>query len=350
MNTRSLEQQLKGSSFAYRRTLKTPHKLTKYQTLARVIQNDRFRFSLFIGIFSSTYFLSLYKSRLSENKILRIGAAGSLTILLQESLFYCIDAINIRSKQIHENLKFHQMVKRIYTNDGIYGLYKGYTATFYSSTVSGYYYFYMYKGIKMYMKDHYQPKTARGNAMIYASASVIAEMLALMIYYPYEMIKVRFLTSNDRYGYKNVSDALMKIVKTDSVKGLYQGSLAYSLAFLGQYTIQMTIYESYIDYIIKKHGNQKFKESENTYIIKGSIMGALTAAQFTNCLEVVVVRQQCGSGESALTIFKNEGWHIFTKGIGAKMLLASLQSVTFFMSIHYFGKLFNASLHDGIEE
>lgn len=85
----------------------------------------------------------------------------------------------------------------------------------------------------MQMKEHLQPKTQQGNAMIYAFASITAELLSLVIYYPYEMIKVRFLTCNDKYGYRNVSDAMLKITQEESLIGLYRGSLAYSLAFLG---------------------------------------------------------------------------------------------------------------------
>lgn len=125
------------------------------------------------------------------------------------------------------------MVKKIYKNEGIYGLYKGYSATYYSSSVSGYFYFFLYKGIKIQMKESIQPKTAKMNAAIYATASISAELLSLIIYYPYELIKVRFLTSNARYGYRNVSDAMTKIVRDDSVKGLYRGSAMFSLAYLG---------------------------------------------------------------------------------------------------------------------
>lgn len=51
--------------------------------------------------------------------------------------------------------------------------------------------------------------------MIYAGASTIAEVIALIAYYPYELVKVRFLTKNDKYGYQSVSDAFIKILKKD---------------------------------------------------------------------------------------------------------------------------------------
>jgi len=52
-----------------------------------------------------------------------MGAAGSITVLLGESMFYCIDAVNMKSKILHENVRFHVMVKNILKNEGLYGLY-----------------------------------------------------------------------------------------------------------------------------------------------------------------------------------------------------------------------------------
>lgn len=92
---------------------------------------------------------SLYKTTGSDNEVLRVGAAGSITILLCESMFYCIDAVNTRSKVLAENVWFIDMVRRIYKSEGMYGLYKGYSASYYSSILYGYLYFYIYKGLKV---------------------------------------------------------------------------------------------------------------------------------------------------------------------------------------------------------
>jgi len=69
--------------------------------------------------------------------------------------------------------------------------------------------------------------------MIYASSATIAEIIALIAYYPYELIKVRFLTKNDVYQYHSVSDAFFKIMRKDSVPGLYRGIFAFFLTFMG---------------------------------------------------------------------------------------------------------------------
>lgn len=109
------------------------------------------------------------------------------------------------------------MVKRILKTEGIYGLYKGYSASFYSSIFYGYLYFYLYKGSKLYLKDKVNPQSAQMNALIYAAASAFSELLSLIVFYPFELIKIRLLTKNEVYKYESVVDAFIKILMKDSV-------------------------------------------------------------------------------------------------------------------------------------
>lgn len=92
------------------------------------------------------------------------------------------------------------------------------------------------------------------NAFIYSFSSVVAECLSMVMYYPLELVRIRFLTSNHIYKYQNVSDAFTKILRSESVPGLYRGVLAYSMTYLGQYTLQITAYELYTDCVLKKIG------------------------------------------------------------------------------------------------
>ena len=117
------------------------------------LKNRTHRFYLFVTTFSGAYVYSLYKAKNSDNEVRRIGAAGSLTVLIAESSFYFIDAVNARSKVLKTNVKFPVMLRHILKTDGVAGLFKGYSASFYSSILYGYLYFYIYKGIKVFLKD-----------------------------------------------------------------------------------------------------------------------------------------------------------------------------------------------------
>lgn len=96
---------------------------------------------------------------------------------------------------------------------------------------------------------------------------MLSEVIALTVYYPFELIKVRLLTKNDVYKYDSISDAAIKILRKDKVSGLYWGVTPFFFTFMGQYTLQMTLYELFIDNIINIKGNEKYKENEKFYII-----------------------------------------------------------------------------------
>ncbi len=72
------------------------------------------RFYTFIAFLSSAYCYGLYKAKKSNNELIRIGAAGSLTMTLCDLSLYSIESINARSKVLRgENVSFSDMTRRI---------------------------------------------------------------------------------------------------------------------------------------------------------------------------------------------------------------------------------------------
>lgn len=144
-----------------------------------------------------------------------MGAAGSIISLLGDSITYPIEAVNQKCKALNSNVSFNAMIKDVIGKEGVSGLYKGYTCIYYSCIVSGFFYFYVYKGLKTYMKEIMRPESKSANAFCYAFAASIAECLALLMYYPYEVVKVRMLTRKNVYNYKSIPDAFYQILKKD---------------------------------------------------------------------------------------------------------------------------------------
>mmetsp|Transcript_33675 Transcript_33675/g.24703 ORF Transcript_33675/g.24703 Transcript_33675/m.24703 type:complete len:180 (-) Transcript_33675:34-573(-) len=177
-----------------------------------------------------------------------------------------------------------------------------------------------------------------------------SEVLTLFLVYPYELIKVRFMTKNNFYGYENVFHAFRKIVSKDGFTGLYRGMFSFFVTYLCQYTIQMTVYEMTIDYFKHKLGLQEFNNRENISIIQASLISGAFASVLLNFLEVIVIRKQAETGENVRDIFRTQGFKIFTKGLGAKVILTCGYSTIFFMSMNRFGKLFGVNLTEDKEE
>ena len=80
-------------------------------------KNIRFYFA--ISAFAASYIYILNRSRKSESEILRMGAAGSLTVLIGEGSFYFIDIVNSRSKVLAHNAPFNKMIREIVQKEGI---------------------------------------------------------------------------------------------------------------------------------------------------------------------------------------------------------------------------------------
>jgi len=53
----------------------------------------------------------------------------------------------------------------------------------------------------------------------------------------------------------------------------------------------MTTYELIIDSTVKNHGFDHFRQNENYYVIRASVISGIIAALLTNSLEVIVVRK-----------------------------------------------------------
>lgn len=137
----------------FKSSFRTARKIPFWKTFIEPFKNKHLRYFFFASSLISFYSYALTKAHHSDDEVLRIGAAGSITMLVGESTFYCIDAVNTRSKILTENVGFKDMVNRIMKSEGIYGLYKGYSATFYGTILYGYLYFFIYKSTKLYMKE-----------------------------------------------------------------------------------------------------------------------------------------------------------------------------------------------------
>ena len=75
-------------------------------------------------------------------------------MLICDFSLYSIESVNARSKMLRgENVSFSEMTKRIVKNEGYSAMYKGYSASFYSIITHGFLYFYVYKGLKSFLKD-----------------------------------------------------------------------------------------------------------------------------------------------------------------------------------------------------
>lgn len=90
-------------------------------------------------------------------------------------------------------------------------------------------------------------------------ASAVSEVIALWLYYPYDLVKTRMQTSNDTYKYRNLFDAVLKIYSQTlskeelkisrfnfftRMKRYYCGMGLYGITYTSFIAIEFSLYES----------------------------------------------------------------------------------------------------------
>lgn len=120
------------------------------------------------------------------------------------------------------------------------------------------------------------------------------------------------------------------------------------MPFLATYTmmisIQFTIYESIMDLMKKRDEN--YSKNQVKYTVGASFVAGAVASSVTNGLEVLTVAKQTRPENKLSSIIKKEGMRLFTKGLGARVIYNSVQSIVFFSTLNYVGDKFGVDVTD----
>eukprot|EP00355_Strombidium_rassoulzadegani_P010708 CAMPEP_0168621744 /NCGR_PEP_ID=MMETSP0449_2-20121227/7870_1 /TAXON_ID=1082188 /ORGANISM="Strombidium rassoulzadegani, Strain ras09" /LENGTH=249 /DNA_ID=CAMNT_0008662909 /DNA_START=574 /DNA_END=1319 /DNA_ORIENTATION=+ len=243
-------------------------------------------------------------------------------------------------------------MQQVYKHYGPYGIYRGFRTSYYSATTGAFAFFIVYKGMKQKMREYFQPATQQQCSLIYLVASVCAEAISMFIYYPYEILKVRMITKNDTFGYKSIPDAFHKIFKSEGVRGWYKGYPYFLVNFVLSNTIQLVIYETYMDLKKKKVGNREFKLNEGRYVIEAALLGGFITGSLLNSFECVMYMKMAEQvkGKTLLQIYKDSGTQMLTKGVGTRILMTQGYSLLYFNLLYYLGLAFDCDLLDEMDD
>lgn len=148
-------------------------------------------------IFTTSYWKLLEYLRTDEDEVKRLAGAGSLVTHICELSFYLGDTINSKSKVSQDSLSMMRMLNNVLKEEGANGLAKGISATYYGSVLYGMTYFYTYPYLKK--KGHAFFEKHNKLPLLYFLCGIVAEYSGLLLYYPFETVKVRFQVMNADY-------------------------------------------------------------------------------------------------------------------------------------------------------
>ena len=176
-------------------------------------------FTPFVSQMSVKYFLrfssfELLKSK--DNNFYRNFGAGIVSGFT-ESMFITPFELIKTNLQTTKNISPLIVAKDIYKTNGIKGLYRGFTTTFFRQGINQSFNFAVYNKIK----DNLTHKDDKPNIFKIAFSSLISSSIGPILNNPFDVIKTRYM--NPKYNYNSIQSAFSDIVKTDGYRYLFKG-------------------------------------------------------------------------------------------------------------------------------
>ena len=305
---------------------------------------------------------------ISNNEVYRFGLAGVVSTLTMEVLCQPIDTMNMKSK-----VDKHFSIINFVRNKGVTALMRGIQPVIYGMGVSSFIYFVLYKNfkesVKFHMDRHNIDKTSLSSVFIMsAGASTLANLMAIGIYYPYDLVKTRMQIVGE-YNYKNIADAIHKIIKEGNGKfilnNFFRGFTLFALTFVSFTTLEFSIYETVMMYLAKTHKDNSVTKNPNhqthenqviddththeeknmSHVLLASTIAGGVGGLLTNPLEFLVVNKQADPKMTVRSAFKNRTiYDIFLKGSFYRTTYYSLQAVLIFFLLEEFGRYLDCNI------
>eukprot|EP01031_Cornospumella_fuschlensis_P031735 gene31735-38356_t len=181
--------------------------------------------------------------------------AGVMGGLISTVALYPLELIKTRMQVMHEAdkayLSMRHAARKVFVNEGIYGLYRGVVpaAVAASGSWGGYFYFYeLSKQRKLLHKSTYQNSHQSSlDTVDHLLSGVEAGVAMVFLFNPVWVVKTRLAlqgaeTHITGKKYKGLSDALRLIYREEGLAGLYTG-LVPALLLTSHGAIQFAIYE-----------------------------------------------------------------------------------------------------------
>jgi hypothetical protein len=293
--------------------------------------------------------LSLY-FRQSKQEILRIGFAGAIAQFATEIILHPIDVINTRTKAeiAHaDNINSYKMIQRIMDKEGLFGFWRGASATYYGALLGGLIYFSAYKYLKKHLSKLHENKEGL-NYLTYLASSLLGETLFLLFYYPYDLIRTRMQTRVKGFEYKGPLDGLRKILsgkqKTGKLRKLYTGATPSFILNLSNQSIMFTVLESMREFFLKRNNLHSVSQLSMGIYLLCSVSAGVVSGAATNIMEVITIHKQVDPTFKFAAFIKAQGVKALTQGLFARVTINVFHTVILFFVVDYMSALFNVEL------
>lgn len=275
-------------------------------------------------------------------------------------VLYPFDTIATRIKaNKQEHTTFYQEIKYIFKHENTNSFYRGFTSTFPCSFVSNIAYFMLYENLNKLSKVYFDTvdDSRYWKKMRYCIpliTSPLAELISLMVYLPFDIVRTRLQVNKPEFEYKGMKDGISNIVKNEGLLRIYKASHIYLLNTCLYAGLQMWFYELTRAAILKNINSDRKHKLELHESFLASFVVSAVATVFVNPLDVIFTRYQIidsqkeklSSIKVVKDLIKHEGFKGFAKGLGAKLVGNVSLGVIWLPLYDYFKSIYGVELFD----
>ena len=294
-------------------------------------------------------------SNLNLNKLSVFCALSCYAI---DALMYPLDTLKTKlQNNRNEFLSFRKGFKMYYQQEGIMTFYKGFNTVFPCSFITNYFWFYCYEYcnkhqislLKRFIKNENYHNYIK-NIFPFLSG-MAAEFVAIVIYLPFDLVRIRMQVNDKSYQYNGVMDGLNKVYQTEGLKRFFQASHLFITTSVLYSGIQFGIYE-YLRkrLLLAKNG----KELRLWDTISITFLTSFIVNIGINPFDLIMTRYQMVNNQVEILkvskilkeLLKNEGIIALYKGFTSKLFM-SLSHSLFYMPVYeYFRVKYGVLLNE----
>ena len=286
-----------------------------------------------------------------------ISAACAAGCWVVETLCYPFTTVKVRLQTNKEQfIPFFQAVKTYYKQEGARTFYKGYSGTLPCCFIYNFIYFFLYEKCNLWQLqalskfdlDENQIDTAK-RLLPFISGGV-GEGLAMFIYVPFNIPKLRMQIDNPKYHYKGLCDGIAKVYKSEGLSKFFRTSQVQMTANVIYCGFLMSIYENLRKNVLDKKEDKRMTLSET---LSCTILTSLACSLTMSPFEVIIahfVNHSSVKGHATIRglikeLLKHEGVRGFYKGLPGKVIYSLTHACVYmptfeFLRTNYGVKLF----------
>jgi len=275
-----------------------------------------------------------------------------------DMLVYPFDTIATRIKANKKIFRsFNQELSYIFKKEDVRSLYRGFSSTFSCAFVPSIVYFLVYENLNKCAKEYLKtshPETGKLKYMLPLVTGPFSEMISLLIYLPFDIVRTRLQVNFKEFDYKGITHGIRYIIEREGLLRIYKSSGLYMVNTCCYVGLQMWFYEAMRSYLLMNYHTK----DDNRLTLKESLMTSVcvtaTASVLVNPLDVLFTRYQIVDAKKevlsvkriAKDLIKNEGKKGFFKGTGAKVIGNGTLAMVWLPIYDYFKSRYGVDLYD----